>query len=481
MTAKSRIVGAWKLAVPLVIAAMTWPCSAVGANPAKPAKNSFSRMKSSEKQITFQKSGHILTNIGVWSPDGEWVVYDVRSDPAGNVFDGTAIEMVNTHTGEVKRLYQSRNGACCGVVTFNPKGRGVVFILGPEFPDAAWNYGPYHRQGIMVDLAKPGIAVNLDARDLTPPFTPGALRGGSHVHVWDPAGQWVSFTYEDHLLAQFKDVSAGNDLNLRNIGVAVPGRPVRVPGSHPRNHNGEAFCTVVTRTTASPKPGSDDIRRAFEEGWIGTNGYLRSDGLRQQHALAFQGEVLAKDGTPVSEVFIADLPEDLTIPGNTPLQGTETTMPAPPRGTVQRRLTHTAERKFPGIQGVRHWLRSSPDGSRIAFLMKDDNGVAQLWFVSPNGGAAEQQTRNQWPIASTFTWSSDGRLIAHVMDNSVCVSDTRSGKTQRLTARTEGASAPRPESCVFSPDGKKIAFVRRILESGVEFNQIFVVDAVPLL
>jgi len=52
-----------------------------------------------------------------------------------------------------------------------------------------------------VDTAKPGVANNLDARDLTPPFTPGALRGGSHIHVWDSAGEWASFTYEDHVLA----------------------------------------------------------------------------------------------------------------------------------------------------------------------------------------------------------------------------------------------------------------------------------------
>jgi hypothetical protein len=52
-------------------------------------------------------------------------------------------------------------------------------------------------------------------------------------------------------------------------------------------------------------------------------------------------------------------------------------MPLSPKGCTQRRLTFTAQRKFPGIQGPRHWLRSSPDGSRIAFLMKDDAGVVQ--------------------------------------------------------------------------------------------------------
>ena len=85
-----------------------------------------------------------------------------------------------------------------------------------------------------MDVNQPGVKINLDARDITPPFTPGALRGGSHVHVWDAAGEWVSFTYEDHVLAQFKSASPTNDINQRNVGVSRPGKPVRVNHAHPR-------------------------------------------------------------------------------------------------------------------------------------------------------------------------------------------------------------------------------------------------------
>ena len=360
------------------------------------------------------------------------------------------------------------------MATFHPHEQKVAFILGPEKPTPDWEYGAWHRQGVMVETARPGSAVNLDARDLTPPFTPGALRGGSHVHVWDAAGDWLSFTYEDHVLAQFAQATADHDLNLRNIGVSVPGQPVRVKSDHPRNHDGHYFTVVVTRTTANPKPGSDEINKAFEEGWVGANGYLRADGTRQRRALAFQGQVITAKGETISEVFIADLPDDLTQPGDGPLAGTETRMPFPPRGCVQRRLTLTAERRFPGIQGPRHWLRVSPDGSRIAFLMKDDKGIVQLWSVSPNGGPSEQATRNPWGIASAFTWSHDGRQVAHIMDNSVCVTEVVSGSTHRLTPRTDDLAAPRPEACVFSPDGKKLAYMRRVTESGHAANQIFV-------
>jgi hypothetical protein len=416
-----------------------------------------------ELQVTRGPGGRILTNIGVWSPDSQWIAYDTRSDAAGEKFDGSRIEMVNVCSGEVHVLYESRNGAHCGVVTFHPRQPRVVFILGPENPTPDWQYNAYHRQGVIVDTTKPGVATNLDARDIVPPFTPGALRGGSHVHVWDPAGERVSFTYEDHVLAQ-------SGLNQRNIGVSVPGRPVVVPKTHPRNHDGSHFTVLVTRTTANPKPGSDEIKKAFEEGWVG------------QRALAFQGHVVIQgaavcnrrndDGgggskppllETISEVFIATLPDDLTQPGSE-------------ARVTQRRLTFTANRKFPGIQGPRHWLRSSPDGSRIAFLMKDDAGVAQLWIVPPNGGAPTQITRNEQPIASAFTWSPDGKHIAHVMDNSVCVTDTATGATTRLTPRSDDATAPRPEACVFSPDGTKIAFVRRVSSPETPANQIFVVN-----
>jgi len=430
-----------------------------------------------ERQITFAPYGHVLTNFGVWSPDSRRIVYDVRSDAAGTVFDGTRIEEVEVETGSLRVRYQSQNRARCGVVTHHPSEPKVVFILGPENPTADYAYGPARRRGVVIDPRVPGVAAPLDARDLTPPFTPGALRGGSHVHGFSPAGDWVSFTYDDDVLSKFSAPGPDHDVNQRNVGVAIPGTPVRVSRANPRNNDGEFFSVLVTHTTAFPRPGSDEITRAFEDAWVGTDGYLRPDGSRQRRAIAFQGNVLTAVGTEISEVFLVDLPDDLTVPGDGPLEGTETRRPFPPRGVRQRRLTFTADCRNPGIQGPRHWLRSSPDGSRIALLMKDDAAVVQLWTVSPNGGTPVQVTRNAWPIASAFTWSPDGSRIAHVMDGSMCTSDVATGATRRLTEKYE--RPPRPEACVFSPDGRQIAYVRRVPSGGKEYNQIFIVSAEP--
>jgi len=431
-----------------------------------------------EQQITFAPHGHILTNTAVWSPDARRIVYDTRSDADGSTFDGTLIQTVDVDTGHIQTLYESRHGACCGVATFHPSADRVVFIRGPEHPDAGWTYGIDRRQGVVVDAARPGVAVELDARDLTPPFTPGALRGGSHVHVFSPDGSRVSFTYDDHILARIAEAGVDADAGRRNIGVSVVGMPVTVPGRHPRNHSGSAFSVLVTRTTIHPTPGSDTYGRAYEEGWVGNAGYVGADGQRVRHAVAFLGDLVALDGTGHAEVFIADLPEALTTPGTGPLAGTAERLPYPPAGVSVRRLTRTSTRKFPGVRGVRHWVRSSPDGSRLAFLMADEAGISQLWTVSPTGGEAVQRTFNPQPVASAFTWSPDGRFIAHVMDGDVCVTRMADGRTQRLTnPAASTADAPLPLACVFSPDGKRIAYLRRVRHAdGRRYNQVFVVS-----
>ncbi len=423
-----------------------------------------------ERQLTHAPHGHVLTNINVWSPDSRWIVYDVRR--VDSVFDGTRIEQVEVATGKVQTLYETKNGAACGVVTYHPRESKVVFIHGPEQPTSEWSYGMTRRRGAIVEVGRPGVAHPLDAMNYAPPFTPGALRGGSHVHVFSPDGAWVSNTYEDEVLARLGAATgegSGRDFNQRNIAVSVPATAVggvRVAATHPRNHDGDYFSVLVTRTVNQPRPGSDEISRAYEEGWV-----MGADGRR---ALAFLGNVTAHDGREHSEVFIVDLPEDLARAGEAPLEGTPTRRPAPPAGVVQRRITFTGERKFRGVAPTpRHWLRASPDGTQIAFLMMDDAGVVQLWTVSPRGGAPRQVTRTTSGIASAFTWSPDGRAIAHVMDGGVCVTEVASGRTLLLS--DAGVGAVLPFACVFSPDGRQITFMRNVASGGGSFTQVFVV------
>nr|WP_247149486.1 DUF3748 domain-containing protein [Escherichia coli] len=146
------------------------------------------------KQITFAPRNHLLTNTNTWTPDSQWLVFDVR--PSGASFTGETIERVNIHTGEVEVIYRASQGAHVGVVTVHPKSEKYVFIHGPENPDETWHYDFHHRRGV---IAEGGKVSNLDAMDITAPYMPGALRGGSHVHVFSPNGERVSFTYNDHV------------------------------------------------------------------------------------------------------------------------------------------------------------------------------------------------------------------------------------------------------------------------------------------
>lgn len=394
------------------------------------------------KQITFTPRNHQLTNLNTWTPDSNWLVFDVR--PSGASFTGETIERVNVHTGELEVIYRATQGTHVGVVTVHPKSEKYVFIHGPENPDETWDYDFHHRRGVIVSQAE---VTNLDAMDITAPYTPGALRGGSHVHVFSPSGEFVSFTYNDHVLHERSPA-----LDLRNVGVAAPYGPVSVSTQHPREYSGNRWCVLVSQTTPAPKPGSDEINRAYEEGWVGDS------------TLAFIGDTLSVTGEKVPELFIVDLPQNESgwkQPGDAPLEGTEATMPAPPSGIHQRRLTFTHERAFPGlVNQPRHWVRSNPQASEIAFLMRDNHGVVQLWLIPPQGDEPRQLTRCATSIQSAFNWHPSGKWLGFVLENRIACCDAQTGEIDFLTDRH--CNPPSADAVVFSPDGRRVAWMEDV-------------------
>ena len=435
-----------------------------------------------EEQLTFDYKGHYLNSAQCFSPDDKWIVYDTRIDP-DKIGSTETIEKVNVKTGAMVVTYkapnQTRYGPGVGAVAYNPVKNRILFTRGLLNCNFLRPYGYRRRVGMMVDDSAPMKAIHADARDVTEPFTPGALRGGTHGHTWSGDGEWISFTYQDAIPGQLEK-SGRKRLDLRTVGVSAPIGPVKVDrDAEGENNDGTMFSVLAVRVAPNPKPDSDEIERAYSDSWVGAGGYLRPDGARQERAIAFQGIVLDDAGERVSEAFIVDLPDRIDVSGGSgPLEGTPTTRPMPPRGAIQRRLTHNTKRKYPGIQGPRHWLRSSSDGTWIAYLAKDDSGVAQIHLVSPNGGKDVQLTHNEWPVASSFNWSPDGRYIAYAMDNSIFVTDTREGKTfgksTRMTKRSGDERKPEAIGIVWSNRGDKIAFCRRIKYAGIRFPQIFI-------
>ncbi|MCK4676922.1 MAG: hypothetical protein KAT48_02210, partial [Bacteroidales bacterium] len=178
-------------------------------------------------------------------------------------------------------------------------------------------------------------------------------------------------------------------------------------------------------------------------------------------------------GNKLTEVFIVDIPDDVTseIPGQ-PMAGTETTRPIPPLGTQQQRLTFTGDLKYPGVQGPRHWLRITPDGSLIFFLMKDEKGIVQIYGISPNGGEIKQITNNDFSVETTFNVSPDDQFLAYGSKQSVYVTNIKSGEIKQVSpALGEGMTDLR--SINWSNDGNMLAYNRKIAVGDTSYFQIF--------
>nr|WKN35650.1 DUF3748 domain-containing protein [Tunicatimonas sp. TK19036] len=424
-----------------------------------------------EIQLTDGAQGHCLHNTQCFSPDNQWIVYDSRNHDTLISSTGS-IEMVHVETGEIKEIYQTSNqtafGPGVGAATFSPTSYQVLFIHGIRNADEHNPYGFTRRTGVSIKTAEPFRPIFMDARDIAEPFTAGALRGGTHAHTWSGDGQWISFTYNDFIVQQ----------DLRTVGVMAPFGPVAVPDDGSlENNSGALFSVVVADITENPVPGSDEIDKAFDEGWIGTEGYQKEDGRWQKRAIAFQGNVKDSSGHTKTEVFVLDLPEDITQaqPGQ-PLAGTTSTRPNVPAGVEQRRITFTEQ----GIAGPRHWLRTTHNGSLIGFLAKDKQGVVQIFGVSPNGGKIRQLTFNAFPVEGPFNFSPDGKYVAYPADRSIYITELETGITYRASQQFSEEEAP-VGGVSWSGDGQMLAYNRYVGKGAGRFLQIFVLTKVSSL
>ena len=180
------------------------------------------------------------------------------------------------------------------------------------------------------------------------------------------------------------------------------------------------------------------------------------------------------NGESVAEVFVVDIPEKINQPDDYEhLEGTAVSFPMPPKGTVQRRLTFTAETKYPGCLGILH---CSKDGNHIAYRKKDKNGIIQVFFISPLGEQLVQVTHHKSNVQSNVHWSPDGKFIYYVWDNSIIKCnvqpDTGFGKFTKMTAK----SPKPPINLVVSHNGKLIAFNRNVsTENGKFTKQVFLI------
>jgi hypothetical protein len=428
-------------------------------------------------QITSGSYNHDLDNNDNFSPDSKWLVYDTRT-ATGGIGGSPSIEKVNVETSVIEELFVVKKnqlyGPGAGAVSYHPAENRVIFIHGVEPCSEKNPYQQWRRTGVIVEDNDPNIPIFMDARDITFPYTPGALRGGTHRHEWSKDGKWVGYTYNDAIMKAIED-STGQKVNLRTIGVSTKLHPVLVDHScEGENINGEWFSAVVVKVVTNPVPGSDEISNAASDSWVGTGSYVTKTGKRQV-ARAFIGKVRSLANQPVDELFVVDIPDSINQPGEFgPLEGTLKTFPMPPKGTIQRRLTYTAESAHPGCGGV---VRSSSDGKWITYLASDAKGVQQIFIISPDGGSSRQISAHSAGVQSCARWSPDNQSICYQTENSIVVCKISDEPFEKRFQRITPVSKEELSNIVWSPDGRNIAFNKLVKAEGSKevWKQIFVV------
>ncbi len=428
-------------------------------------------VEAAERQITHDPTfNHELDNNDNFSPDDRFLVFDTRTDDGG-IGTSTRVAKVEISTGQITTLYETqllgKFGPGAGAASYNHVRDEVIFIHGPFHPTGPENqYEQFRRVGVIAAGDGSGDFHLADARDIEAPYTVGALRGGTHRHEISGDGNWVGFTYNDAVVSEYGQL-IGKDLDLRTIGVTRLGNPQTAPSSKQFPNTADGFSALVVVVDPDPQPGSDAISRAAGDSWVGRHGYQRQDGTRQL-ARAFIGTTRDASGNPLDELYIVDIPNDITHPGPLgPLEGTDKTFPMPPAGTSQRRLTHSS-----GCQGI---VRASHDGSQIAFLMQDDHGDLQVFLISSLGGESRQATFIQGGVDAGARWHPSGNVIVNVAGSRIVVTNVKPGP-HFGKSRTLVDQGPKPFALVWSHDGKTIAYNRRVKSEGHLTTQIFVIN-----
>lgn len=412
----------------------------------------------SETQLTHGELQKDLDNNLSFSPDGRWLVFDCRG--AGGINANDALGKTRVDTGETGIFYR-QSPPVLGVGAASFLGDREVVAIHALTSGLIYDFTV--RGGMIIDADGSGRARWLDSRDVTPPFTPGALRGGTHKHEPDASGKWVGFTYNDEIMR----TRHGSD--LRNVGVSRRGARVHVDhDAGGRNFEGESFSVLLTACVHHPRPGSDEYQRAEGDCWVGREGYPTPAGSRQR-ARAFRGTVAVdEDGRTATygEVFVVDVPEDVTVPGPLgPLEGTESDYPKPPRGAVVRRLTHTAASPDRELRGVSGHLRASGDGHWIACVARvrgADGAESQVFVVSAATGELCQLSRLPGGVVGDPRFSPDSRFVAIAgADGAVYTVSAEAATWGEATQRTP-ASAAAPSNLVISPDSNSVAYNRTV-------------------
>lgn len=436
------------------------------------------------RQLTFSAQNHELDGNDNFSSDGKYLCYDTRETIGPGIDHGTTIEVLELATGREIILYKPDEivtgdapAPGVGAVSFSLANQEVAFIHGPPVAEVAkrGSYGKPNRNGARVilngeiveqdgrwQMLKDGAYAMswIDKRDIETDrdTLPGAHRGGTHRHEYSRDGKRIGFTYDDFLLTQYD----------RTVGYMEANAAAPVSATH--------YFALLVPVVLKGTSQAGEIEKAYGDSWVDAEGTMR----------AFIGVVRNADGESYEEsLFVADVPLDVDI--TTADSGNAERFPTPPQGVRIRRLTHD------WAGGI---VRGAPDGKRIAYYGKDENGLGQI-FVIDAAGSDQHDNPMMHPKQVTFLpagtevglrWYPDGNHVLCISDGGVVLTSIASGegfgKYRFLTPHGDGKERYAP---VISVDGKQAAYNcltatcdekgKRVFNyAGLDFSQVFIVN-----
>ncbi|XZE42953.1 DUF3748 domain-containing protein [Pirellulaceae bacterium SH467] len=370
--------------------------------------SSIPTIKASIRLLTHRPAGHTLNRRQVLSLDRQWAIFDGRNDDP-QIASTQSISRIHLPTGSIETLYetetQSEFGPGVGAAAYHPRENQAVFIHGVRNCNPERPYGIARRFGAIWNHASSRI-VPLEQRVVRRHPRLGELSGGTHAHSWSPDGRRVSFTYNDALTPDMPRTVGFSSLRL-----APPPWDASSIEAEAENFPGQCASLLVCRP-----PTRHGILQALEECWVGND------------RIAFLGTVLRSPRSEerIQEIFLAQLPSDTELgkllKESNQSESAKQDFHSQWESMVQiTRLTQLDHRKFPGIQGPRHWLVADLPRGRIFSLWRDDRGMPQIIEVDLESGASTPLTDLEFGVSESFSYDPLTEQVAMVSNGSIHV------------------------------------------------------------